>query len=46
MEEVGRARRHGRDDLALVREELVGICFAVCGVGSMAEIGSKDQAGF
>ena len=34
-----------RDDLALVKNELVGFCFAACAIGLMAEVGGKDETG-
>ena len=43
----GWAERGGmtKDDLALLRSELVGFCFASCVVGLMTEVGGKDETG-
>ena len=41
------AAREGmsREDLAVVRGELIGFAFAACAVGLIAEVGNKDEGG-
>lgn len=41
------AAREGmsRDDLAVVRGEVIGFAFAACAIGLIAEVGNKDEGG-
>ena len=34
-----------REDLTVVKAETVGLCFAACAVGLVAEVASQDESG-